>query len=474
MTTNTLPIAVIGAGPVGLAAAAHLVERGLPFIVLERKGPGAALRQWGQIELFSPWRHNIDAAARSLLTATGWRAPDPEGLPTGDAMVQDYLAPLAAHPAIAPNLVTGASVTAISRAGHDKMTSRARDTAAFTIAWTDSAGDEHRTLARAVIDATGTFSQPNPMGADGLPVPGERGLADAVTHGLPDVAGEARDHYAGKTTLVVGSGHSALNTILSLLKLKQDDPSTRVIWAMRANRLQRLLGGGLNDQLPARGALGLAAQKALEAGAMEAGAMEVLTGFAATRLSRAGARIAVAGTLDGDETAFEVDRIVVATGFRPDLQMLQELRVAIDPATEAPPALSPLIDPNVHSCGTVPPHGMVELTHPEPGFYIAGSKSYGRAPTFLMATGYEQVRSIAAELAGDHAAARDVQLVLPETGVCGVPGSVDIGGSAGCCGGPAQSADACCVADETAKAAGEAGCGCGSKTAQPGRTSELA
>jgi hypothetical protein len=120
--------------------------------------------------------------------------------------------------------------------------------------------------------------------------------------------------------------------------------------------------------------------------------------------------------------------------------------------------LSPLIDPNQHSCGTVPPHGVDELAHPEPGFYIVGSKSYGRAPTFLMATGYEQVRSVVAELAGDPVAARQVHLVLPETGVCSV--SPSSGSAGGCCGGPVASTDACCVADEIAKAEGEAGCGC--------------
>ncbi|MFG1858993.1 hypothetical protein ACGFJT_44660, partial [Actinomadura geliboluensis] len=107
-----------------------------------------------------------------------------------------------------------------------------------------------------------------------------------------------------------------------------------------------------------------------------------------------------------------------ATGFRPDLDMLREVRVELDPATEAPVRLAPMIDPNFHSCGTVPPHGERDLAHPEPGLYLAGMKSYGRAPTFLMATGYEQVRSIAAALAGDREAADTVQLDLPETGVC--------------------------------------------------------
>jgi hypothetical protein len=120
-----------------------------------------------------------------------------------------------------------------------------------------------------------------------------------------------------------------------------------------------------------------------------------------------------------------------------------------------------MIDPNVHSCGTVPPHGNKELSHPEPGYYAVGIKSYGRAPTFLMATGYEQVRSVAAHLAGDHAAANDVRLVLPETGVCSTDQTAPDNAGAGCCGGPApEHTDACCHDDTVAKVAGEADCGC--------------
>ena len=112
-----------------------------------------------------------------------------------------------------------------------------------------------------------------------------------------------------------------------------------------------------------------------------------------------------------------VDVLVPATGFRPDLNVLSELRLEMDPAVEAPRALGPLIDPEFHSCGSVEPHGERILAHPETGFYIVGMKSYGRAPTFLMATGYEQVRSIAAALAGDREkAADDLKLQLPTTG----------------------------------------------------------
>jgi hypothetical protein len=160
-----------------------------------------------------------------------------------------------------------------------------------------------------------------------------------------------------------------------------------------------------------------------------------------SRLERTGEGIVVSGQ---DSVLDPVDEIIAATGFRPDMEVLSELRLALDPAVESPVALAPLIDPNVHSCGSVPPHGAEELRHPETDVYIVGMKSYGRAPTFLMLTGYEQVRSVAAAIAGDWDAARDVQLVLPETGVCSSSGLADRG--VGCCGPSVASEEnsACC------------------------------
>ncbi len=461
MPDKTLPIAVIGAGPVGLAAAAQIVSRGLEPVIFERGARVAAsLLEWSHVRVFSPWQYDVDAAARSLLEAAGWEAPEDTELPTGGEIVERYLQPLADLPQIAPHLHLGATVTSITRQGIDKVSNAGRDKAPFEIRWTDADGNEQSTVARAVIDASGTWTQPNPMGVDGLPVPGERAVADRVAYGIPDVLGAERSSYAGKTTLVVGSGHSAINAALALMTLQESDPGTKVLWALRRNRIEKLLGGGLNDQLPERGALGLAAKRAIDAGRLQ-----ILVPFAATRLTPAEAGVAVRGTLGQTPMTLMVDRIVVATGFRPDLGMLSELRIAIDPATEAPPSLSPLIDPNFHSCGTVPPHGVDELAQPETGFYIVGSKSYGRAPTFLMATGYEQVRSVVAELAGDHVAARQVHLVLPETGVCNVSLPGDAASS--CCGGPAATTSSCCVADEVAKAEGEDGCGCGSSAVKP-------
>lgn len=426
--SESLPVAVIGGGPVGLAAAAELAERDLPFVLLER-GPavGDAVRQWSHVRLFSPWRWNVAAAAERLLATAGWAAPDPDAIPTGGDIVTRYLQPLAALPALAPHIRTGTTVTAISRAGLDKLTDAGREAAPFRLRLDTADGRTETLLARAVIDASGTWGSPNPMGLDGLPVDGEDAAraAGRLTAGIPDVL--ADPGYAGSHTLVAGGGHSAMNVVLDLLRLRDHAPGTRITWALRHDRPQKVQGGGLNDKLPARGDLG---RQALQA--IQDGRVAMLAPFSADRITLAGDGLTVEGTHGRDAVRLDVDRIVVATGFRPDLSMLREVRVALDPAVEAPPALAPLIDPNLHSCGTVRPHGARELGHPDLGFYIVGMKSYGRAPTFLMATGYEQVRSVVAALDGDHAAAEDVRLVLPETGVCSAPAV-----AAACCGAPA-------------------------------------
>jgi hypothetical protein len=225
---------------------------------------------------------------------------------------------------------------------------------------------------------------------------------------------------------------------------------------VRGTDLERAFGGGDADALAGRGALGTALREL-----QERGAVEVVTGFRVGRVDAVGGKLVIGS---GDGRRIEgVDEIVVATGQRPDLAPLRELRLKLDPWLECTSALGPLIDPNLHSCGTVRPHGVRELSHEEPGFYTVGMKSYGRAPTFLMATGYEQVRSIAAFLAGDVEAAYDVRLDLPETGVC----SGNLGAKAaavaegGCCGGPAPAmVEACCVKDADVKEAGGTGCGC--------------
>jgi thioredoxin reductase len=425
---SDLPVVVVGAGPVGLAAAAHLAERDLPFLVVESgPGPGAAIAEWGHVRLFSPWRYNIDPAARRLLDIAGWAEPDPAVLPTGAELVEGYLQPLAKLPALAAYVRYQAHVTGVSRLGFDRVRTAGREQAPFLVQLADGTD----ILARAVLDASGTWRTPNVLGASGLPAVGEPDAAAFIDSALPNVLGADRDRFAGRHTLVIGAGHSAANTILALADLAAAEPETAVTWAIRAGSPTRTYGGGDADALPARGALGATLR-----GHVEAGRVRLLTGFYSHTLRANGDQVQVVSRdPEGVEQSVTVDRIVAATGFRPDHTLAGELRLDLDPVLGATRALAPLIDPNEHSCGTVPPHGEAELKHPEPGFYAVGVKSYGRAPTFLLATGYEQVRSIAAALAGDWDAARDVQLDLPETGVCStdlVYGNASTAG--GCCG----------------------------------------
>lgn len=259
-------------------------------------------------------------------------------------------------------------------------------------------------------------------------------MAARIRYGMPDVLGADRTRYAGRRVVVIGSGHSAIGTLLALDELARSAPQTRIHWAVRRPDFARIYGGGDADQLAARGALGQQLRQRVESGAIAVHAPFPVSGFQADATAM---RVL---SLEGESLV--VDEAIAATGLRPDLSILGELRLDLDPALECPRVLAPLIDPNEHSCGTVRPHGARALAHPERDFYIAGMKSYGRAPTFLLATGYEQVRSIAAAIAGDREAAERVELDLPETGVCSGPPKSDpatgakVGSS--CCPAPAR------------------------------------
>lgn len=456
-SVSELPIVVIGAGPGGLAAAVHLVDKGATPLVLEAgERVGANILSWAHVRMFSPWEFNVDRVAARLLEVAGWTKPPAGEYPTGGELVKAYLDPLAALPALRPHIRLGARVTGISRLGLDRLKTAGREHAPFVLHVSTASGEE-RVLARAVIDASGTVGSPNPLGADGLVAMGERALADRVYYGIPDVLGAHRTRYAGRRTLVVGSGHSAFTVLLDLVSLAERAPETTILWAIRRRELGTLFGGGEADALPERGRLG----QRLRA-LVDRGTLTIVRGFRLDQVTRSGEGIVAVG---GRQALPAVDEIVATTGFRPDLAMLRELRLAIDPIVESPAALAPVIDPNVHSCGTVPPHGEDVLRQPEPGFYLAGMKSYGRAPNFLMLTGYEQVRSIACTLTGDVKGASRVELALPETGVRStLPIGAPFETAASCCGGPAPAnVNACCVLDAEAKAAGQEGCGCGSK-----------
>lgn len=423
----TLPVAIIGAGPVGLAAAANLVERGLDFVVYEAGDEVAAsIRTWGHTRLFSPWKHVVDPASRRLLEAAGWLMPAPDSLPSGAELVERYLEPLAALEPIASRIRTGVTVEAVTRRGMDRTRTANRAATPFLLRVRTADGIDEVT-ARAVIDASGTYDQPNSLASSGLDPLGLAEVADRVTHALPDVLGRERARFAGRHTTVVGAGHSAANTLLALAELAEEEPTTRITWLIRNANAVRVTTSE-DDELVARATIGRRVDRLVASGRIE-----VVDRFETVRLGRTDAGVRLYGLRGDDLVEHETDLVVNATGFRPNLDMLREIRLDLDEIVQAPRRLAPLIDPNLHTCGTVEPHGFAELEHPEPGFFLAGMKSYGRAPTFLLATGYEQVRSITAWIAGDQAAARNVELVLPATGVCStsLPAAA---GSSGCCG----------------------------------------
>ncbi|MEU7347268.1 NAD(P)-binding domain-containing protein [Streptomyces bacillaris] len=436
-TPEGLPVAVIGAGPAGLAAAAHLTERGLLPLVLEA-GPAAAsaVREWAHVRLFSTWGELIDPAAEKLLAPTGWTRPDAATYPSGGDWAEQYLQPLA--DALGDRVRLGARVTGVSRTGRDRIVDADRERQPFVVHIAHADGREERVFARAVVDASGTWSTPSPAGASGLPALGEEAAADRITYRVPDLQDPAvRARYAGRRTAVIGSGASAFTALASLagLATSDDGAGTKGVWVLRRGISGSTFGGGSADQLPARGALGLAAKAAVDEGHADA-----VTGFRTEAIERGtDGRLVLVGE-DGRRLD-PVDEVIVLTGLRPDLGFLGELRLGLDDRLQAPAGLAPLIDPNQHSCGTVYPHGHRELSHPEAGIYLVGMKSYGRAPTFLAMTGYEQVRSVAAALAGDLEDADRVELTLPETGVCGGAGLFDDPAAAqadagGCCATP--------------------------------------
>ncbi|MGM9948911.1 MAG: NAD(P)-binding domain-containing protein [Lysinibacillus sp.] len=408
-----LPVAIIGAGPVGLAAAAHLKARNQECFILEAGEVAANVLSWQHVTLFSPWQYNIDAAAKELLEQKGWKAPEGDVIPTGRQLVEQYLKPLAEL--LGEHVHTNHKVIAIARKEADRMKSPNRADQPFII-YAQTCCGVKTFEARAVIDATGTWGNPNPAQANGVWLPDEKMLADKIDYMIPDFSADEA-LYANKRIAVIGGGHSAINSLLGLAGVKEKHPATSITWILRKKRVEDAFGGGSNDELAARGELGLRIAELVEKGVVE-----VETPFYIMSMSEQGGIV-----LTGKERILPAfDRLIVNTGSRPDFDIHRELRFEAEAITEAVPALAPLIDPNEHSCGSVAAHGEQELRQPEKNFYIVGSKSYGRAPTFLMATGYEQVRSVAAYLAGDLESARNVELSLPETGVCH-------SGAGGCC-----------------------------------------
>jgi len=389
MTTPKPHIAILGSGPTGLEAALAAVEAGFPFTLYEAAPEVAAhVRAWGHVRLFTPWELNVSPRMRRHLS----NAPDGAECPTGHELADKLLAPLAGLPAIAPHLRLGARVLAIGREGllkHEEIATPERGRRPFRLLVADASGRERTERASVVIDATGTYGNPNRLGDGGIPAPGERSLGEAIRRSIPDLSREAAD-WAGRTVLLAGAGHSAQTAARDLAALAREAPGTRVIWALRSG--EPSWGSHAGDPLPER------ARLAADAAALAAGAspaVEARRGVAVEELSRPNGKVKVLLRNGAGSEEVLVDRILSLTGYVGDHELYRQLQVHECYATCGPIKLSAaLLGAAGGDCLTQTGHGVETLTNPEPGLYILGSKSYGRNNTFLMRVGWEQVAEV--------------------------------------------------------------------------------
>jgi thioredoxin reductase len=376
-------LVVIGAGPIGLAAALGGLSRNWNVTVLEKDAVGASIRHWGATRFFSPLAMNLSPGMAEIL---GGNLPPDDALLTGPEFVESVLTPLAGSDALAGRIQTGHRVVAIGRSGLTRCDFAGhpiRSERPFRLLVETPQGEEVFE-AEAVIDASGVYGLPTALGI-GVPAPGERALSGRLIRTL-GAFHQRSDTLGGRKILLVGHGHSAANAILELVRLAETVPETRIVWATRSlNR--RPCVEVASDPLPERQRIVLAANQL----AMQPPSwlrMERCATVQSIRQESGLLRV----TLGGGRVVL-VDEIVGLTGYRPDLSLLSELTVEIDPATEGSARLTRALS-NVTDCLSVPAVAPADLDSGEPGFHLAGAKSYGRARTFLLKNGYSQTETI--------------------------------------------------------------------------------
>lgn len=396
-------VAILGAGPVGLDASLAAAERGWGFTLYEAgERPASHMRDWGHVRLFSPWSIDASPRMRTALERRGVEVPDDDACPTGHELCDRLLDPVATSPEVAPGLRLGTRVVAVGREGllkNERIGAPGRGEPPFRLLVRGGAdtegGDEAVEHADAVLDCTGTYTHPNSLGDGGIPAPGEAGAADRIVRRVPNVAGHP-EPWAGRTTLLVGGGHSAQTAARDLARLAETAPGTRVVWALKTAEPRWLID---DDPLPARATLAREAE-ALVRGASPA--IEAVLGVAVDALSvRGGDTEGVDVTLrplspgDGGPRTVTVDRVLALTGSVGDDRLYRQLQVHECWATGAPMKLSAALlgagGGDGGDCMAQAGFGPETLTNPEPRFFILGAKSYGRNSAFLMRIGWEQV-----------------------------------------------------------------------------------
>lgn len=400
---ENLPIGIIGAGPIGMAAAAHLYKQSLPFCVFELGNQvGTNFLDYSHVRLFSPWRYNIDPASKEILKKNGWDEPVEKRLPYAGDIYNEYLYPLSKTPELEPYIYLNSKVVSVGRKYMDKRKTRERSSNPFMIK-TIQDGSLKNYEVSAIIDASGIWKNPNPLISGGYYFPIEEELKDSIFYGIPDVLDKDKDRYEGKHTLVVGSGHSAINTVIQLGKLKNKTSDTSISWAVRKSDFS-FVSALSRNQFLAQYKLGEKIEKL-----MNEQQIDVFSSFFIEDLNEFSGKISVIGT--NKERIEKVDQIVANTGSRPNIDIFREIQYSLHPAFECVEGLSEILFPKN---GVVPSHGERLLRHMEKDFYVIGSKSYGRASSFFLTNGFEQARSIAAYLAGEIKESEEILIKFPD------------------------------------------------------------
>lgn len=409
-------IAIIGGGPVGVEAALYGAALGLDVQLFERGRLGENARAWGHVAMFTEWARNRSPLAEKLLRERGDTLPDAQARPTGDDLA-DYLLRLASLPLLRGHLAPQTEVVSIAREGllkSDLWRDPRRQKVAFRLLTRGVAGEKTR-LFDAVLDCTGLYASPNFAGSGGAPCAGEIALERVIDYAIPDIAGRDRNRFLNAHTLVVGAGHSAATTALTVADLFERGSKTRLTWIIRRPPAS---DGSIyildpNDVASGRRQLGERANALLNHPRVD-----VRFGTVVEALTRRAGVFAVALS---DGTSVECQNVCAHTGFRPDENLWRELQIAPHPATGAP---SLALGESLHGANLRAGVGLStgygektsEFTRPEndenqsardllrldePNFYVLGIKSYGRDAGFLLQNGFRQVRDVYRLLCND-------------------------------------------------------------------------
>ncbi len=391
-------LAILGAGPIGVELALQASALKLPFIVYERGRIAEHLRQWGHVRLFSPFGLNSSPLGKARIRADRpqHHLPNDLDILSGREHVASYLEPLVQALLPREQVRTETTVIQVGRRGflkEDSPGDARRSQQPFLLLLRGKDKREFIEEADVVLDCTGTYGQPRALGDGGIPAIGEAAARPHIAWGLEDVLGERSNHYADKTTLVVGGGYSAATTVCQLAKLAEKHPATWVIWLARGSGTQPIKRF-VNDPFKERDQLAVRANMLATRGD---GNVEFHAQTVVTAIECAGADkgFKVHAFCAGKARTWEADRLIANVGYSPDNTLYRELQIQECYASFGPSNLAGALFKSLGGDGlSTVSLGAAALRNPEPHFFILGAKSYGRNSSFLLRTGFEQIRDV--------------------------------------------------------------------------------